>query len=300
MNIELDALPGESLLHKLLHYFRLHADIGKGFHITRPDVLLPYQSQRGESCKLSALAHAIGYIASVAKIPCLPLYKDRTYPRSLREIAKKHGSKVGEMYSLESLVATCHSSGFAAEISTPYNEDDYILALQTFIDRNLAPLVFFDLDLTEGDRQGFPYIGDGRNEHAAVAVAYYKNEYDETRFIVSHWEQYYDFDGMELARSACYSLVDKREVETFCKVVTSDEETAWVLKDKVRASDKVLEGVPERTASPMRDTDTPLKGKILAVSGRFFSSAKATVVDGEQDTAPDSLSDSPRYSCEYK
>ena len=288
--IDLNALPGESVYHKLLHYFRLHADRPRGFHITRPQVLLPNQAQRGESCKLAALAQAIRHSASVEKVACLPLYKDKTYPHSLREIAKQHGSKAGEMYSLQSLIRTCNSAGFEAETFAPYNEDDYILELQKLIDRNLAPMVFFDVDITSGPRCGLSRIGDGKNEHSSVIVAYYKTAFDETRFIMTHWGQYYDFDGMELALSACYSLVDKREIETFCKVSCPDSKTEWVLKDKVPIHYEVMRHIPERTALPMQDTDTPLKGKILAVTkarGRFFSSAKTMGVDSEHETAKD-------------
>ncbi len=199
------------------------------------------------------------------------------------------------MYSIESLIKTCNSAGYEAETYAPYNEDEYILQLQNLIDKNLAPMVFFDLDLTPMDRYGFPRIGDGENEHAAVVVGYYKNEYDETRFVVNHWGEYFDFDGMEPALSACHSLVEKRKVETFCKVMTAHGEKAWVLKTKAHQFGIPLEDVAEQTALPMQDTHTPLKGKILVVTepqparDRFFPSLTEIGEGAVKKTTKDSV-----------
>ncbi|WP_035892229.1 hypothetical protein, partial [Legionella oakridgensis] len=130
------------------------------------------------------------------------------------------------------------------------------------VDKNLAPVVFYDLDRTPGERYGFPRIGDGSNEHGATVVAYYKTESDETRFIVTMWGRYYDFDGMELALSACHSLVERRTPETFVKRMdTLVGKTCWMLNEG-KFSPAYL-----RTAPEMKPSDTPLKGKIVVITG---------------------------------
>ncbi|WP_133128115.1 hypothetical protein [Legionella nagasakiensis] len=260
--IDFDTLPGQSVLHKLLHYFKACADLKKGFHIIVPEVL-PAETQRGETCKLKALADSMQHAAYKAHATRPPLYKDRRYVGpSLRQLAKIHGSAVGEVYSLEMLLAICHDAGFSATTYAPFNEDEYILQVSQLVDKNLAPVVFYDLDKTPGERYGFPRIGDGSNEHGATVVAYYKTQYDETRFIVTMWGRYYDFDGMELALSACHSLVERRTPETFVKCMdTLMGKTCWIL-NKNRFHPAYL-----RTAHEMKPSDTPLKGKILVVTG---------------------------------
>lgn len=265
-SIDLSSLTGTDLTEKLLTYVRDFADIEKKFHLITP-VPLPGVPQRGETCKLKALAIAIEYAAQKAgRLTSIPLYKSRSQSISLRQLAKMHGSAVGEMYSLETLIATCHDAGFIAESYAPYNEDDYISQLEELLDKHLTPMIFFDINLTPGEREGFPQIAEGSNEHAAMVVGYYKNKYDETHFIVTFWNNYYDFDGMELALSACYSLAKKRKPETFCKVRDDSGITSWHLPENIHKHGRLLEYTPMRTASPQKDSDTPLKGKILVVT----------------------------------
>ncbi|MDI1351736.1 MAG: hypothetical protein PSV35_03050 [bacterium] len=265
MLIRLSQLKGEKLLHKLLNYFKLKES--KKFHITIPEVM-PTEDQRGETCKLKALSEAIQHTALQYKSSQLPIYKGRNnkYSKSLRQLAKELGSVQGEVYSLEMLQAICSRSGYESEVYSPFNPDEYIRQLEMLIDANLAPMVFYDLCLDQ-DRFGLPTIGDGKNEHAGVILGYYKNECDETHFIVSQWNNCWDFDGMELALSAYHSLTDKREVESFSKVWRHDtKNTSWVLSTRLSSSFYQVLPVPSRTSQAMNDTDTPLKGQIMVVT----------------------------------
>ena len=263
--INLSILSGKSVLHKLLNYYTKHADLKKKFHVITPEVI-PAETQRGENCKLKALADAISHTALKSKSKRFPLYKASKYSSSLRELAKKNGSVVGEVYSIEMLRKTCSDAGFESEVYSPGNTDDYVRTLEELVNANQAPMVFFDMDLGK-ERYGLPYIGDGNNEHASVVVGYYKNELDETHFIVTQWGRYYDFDGMELALSACHSLKDKRTEETFSKYYdTGLHNTQWLKKNPAPERFIKLESFPARTAAPMKDTDTPLKGNIMTVT----------------------------------
>lgn len=266
MKIDLESLAGTRLLHKLLSYIKIHGDTKKKFHITCPEVLHT-ELQRGETCKLKALSVAIKHLAESFKHPYPALYKNKTHPTSLRQIAKELGSVQGEVYSLELLKKVCHKAGFESESYQSLNTDEYILHLEMLIDKNNAPIVFYDASL-DGSRFGFPAIGDGNNEHAGVVVGYYKNEEDETHFIVSIWNSYFDFDGMELALSACHSLKDKRIPETFAKFFdATNQNTLWLLSkhEKYKMYLSQLD-VKLRTALPMKDQDTPLRGQIMIVT----------------------------------
>lgn len=222
--------------------------------------------QRGETCKLYALANAINQEASKQNIIPLPLYKNKMHAQvSLRQLAKKNGSSVGEMYSIESMVKTAHDAGFSASVFAPNNEFEYINCLKEELAKNKAPIVFFDLDSNPGLNFKHPYIGNGNNEHAAVVVGCYDTYYGDTHFIVMQYNEFYDFGGWELALSSMYSLNDKRNVETFRKVEKNNT-TMWVLDNAISSQCRVIEGVSSRVARPMSDMDTPLKGKIISVS----------------------------------
>ncbi len=158
-------------------------------------------------------------------------------------------------------MSVCRTAGFKAEAYAPNHEEDYIKTLITLVDDNQAPIVFFDLDKS----------WDGQNEHAAVVVGYYHNQSGETHFIITQFGLYYDFNGMELARSSLYSLKEQREAETFTKVWNaSNSATEWRLFPQKSISGMVLP-VPERTAKPKAESETALRGKIMVVTGPIIT-----------------------------
>lgn len=292
--IPIHVLPGNNVLHKLLNYFKARASLKDGFHIIVPTVTAS-AAQRGQNCKLVALANAIEHAANKAKVPHLPLYKNKRHTLSLRQLAKTYGgSKVGEMYSLESMITTSRCAGFEAVAYTAFNEDDYISQLKAYVDENQVPIVFYDADLSD-DRYGFPHIGDGKNEHAVIVVAYYYNKDHKIRFIVNSWGYFFDFDGLELAVSACHSLVDKREPETFRKCQALDGMNKWLLFNDIPTNAIPIADLPLRTADSIGSSDRSLKGKIMIIAGPiqsqhrqdFFTAVrldKKTIECGEENT----------------
>jgi hypothetical protein len=270
-HINFTTLSGVNIFEKLTLYVQQQADLTKPRGLTVP-LVVQTETQRGENCKLVALANAIEHAALITNTQRVPLYKNKSSPVSLRQFAKTYGSMVGEMYSLESLKSTCQAAGFMSKAYAPKSEESYILTIIQLIDDNLAPIIFFDLDNTRGERYGLPRMGDGKNEHAGVVGGYYTNALNETHFIILYWGQYYDIIARELALSSIHSLADRREVETFCKVLDPQGITKWVLFDRRHKFGAVMEGVPLRTASPMKPTDTALKGKILVVTNPIVPS----------------------------
>lgn len=249
--------PGATFQDKFLNYVKERA---LKFHIISP-LVLPAELQRGDNCKLKALADAALHIATVSngRVDGPRLYKAKGGGISLREYAKIYGSVVGEVYSLDTLRTVCEAAGFDSDAYMADEAEIYLAKLVELIEQNKAPIVFFDLDLTTYR----PYIGRGENEHAAVIAAYYKDGANKTRFIVTQWNNYYDYDGLELAQSSL-SLPNKREAETFTKCLdTRHNHHAWV-KNK-RAEHLEIEGLPKRTAAEMLDGELPLKGKIMVV-----------------------------------
>ena len=296
-DIDMHALKGSNLREKLLDYITTHEGTTKNSClILDAEETISQKNQRGETCKLVALANAIEHTAYKTKPlnPPIPLYKDKTSAVSLRQLAKQYtGSMVGEMYSVESLLMTCRAAEYEAEYYAPGEEDSYIQQLKILIDQGFSAMVFFDLDATPGSRHGKPRIGDGRNEHAAVAIGYYTDANEEIHFIVTHWDRFFDFDGQELALSSCHALANQREIETFCKVQHDDGKTSWVLKKHAPMFKKIVENTPDRTALPMAHNATPLKGKIIVVTNPrsdntnlFFSASKEKVQHGNEMEHP--------------
>lgn len=274
--IPLEELEGVTLQQRLAHYLETHAADATMQHVITP-LVIPFQEQRGESCKLAALGYAIAHTAKKEHKGAIPIYKDKTYPFSLRQIAKKiTGSQVGEMYSVEALLKVCLAVQYQPRAFKFLDEKQYIETLKQLTLKNLASIVFFDVQ-KEG---GIPYMGDGKNEHAAIVCGCYTNANDETRFIVTHWGCFFDFDGMELARSACQSLVEKRELETFAKIRDLEGKTMWVLKSHATELGEIIPSKGERTSLPLLEKETPLKGCFMVIEksftqapGQFFSAS---------------------------
>jgi len=228
-------------------------------------------SQVGETCKLKALHEVMTHFTNKERHPSIvPLYEDMTKKpspspfSSLFSIARDEGSQVGEMYSMESLERLCNTMDFDSEAIFPHTTDEYVSILRQKIDNQMLSIVFFDVDCTEGARFALPRIGDGGNEHAVILIGYYFNEWDETQFIAYCWDDYYIYDGMELALSA-FSLPKQHPPEVFFNDSVNpyrwsklDEKTILQLgaKNAVFICQKSREVV---------DSETSLKGGILSV-----------------------------------
>jgi hypothetical protein len=270
MPIDLDRLPQQSLHDKLYSYILMNNPQAMSVVHNLP---VP-EKQEGQTCKLCALSYSMRHAARLHNSRVVALYKKHQYTTSLRQIAKQLGSVVGEMYSIESLLGTCQQAGYDAEFYAPNREEEYITQLENLVNQNLAPMVFFDLERTSKNRNGQPMIGTGVNEHAATVVGYYRTKYDETHFIVTQWGFFYDLNGMELALSSFNSLSDSRDEEVFIKMRTrGNVKGRWHdirdVKNYEQLDLELLssEGIPVRRSKRLKDNETPLKGKIMVVTG---------------------------------
>lgn len=267
-SIDLTIYKGQSLSAKLTTYIEAHRDKTKKSGLIQPFYKIG-ATQFGQICKLKALNDAMNIYCSKYYGDCTPLHKYGVFSNSLRQMAKKNGSVVGEVYSIEMLRKIIQDAGFVSTAFSTTNVDEYIEVLQNYLDINQSSIVFFDLDQSY-ERHGFPYIGDGKNEHACTVIGYYKTHCDETRFIISQWDKYYDFNGMELALSACHSLSDNRKVETFSKRRDiQSKKTYWQLTSIECSPDESVSipHVPLRTALPMKAGEHSLKGTIVSIIG---------------------------------
>ena len=257
-------LAGVSLAEKLLNYCKTHAAPETLSHIALDEAeSCATDIQRGENCKLAALSHAIEHATFGSGYTRPPLYKNGNQDKvSLRQIAKRHGSTVGEIYTINQLLSICQDAQYTAEYFAPNNEEDYVSQLKSLVEIGLTPIVFFDANLELGLREGFPKIGDGEDEHAAIVIGCYTNEENDTRFLVTQWGEFFDFDGMELALSSCGSLLEKRHPESFCKVKIQGK-NKWMHEARIGSR----EVIAKRTALHPKDDHLPLKGKIMTVIG---------------------------------
>lgn len=194
--------------------------------------------QHGQTCKLYALSVAMGWQYTKCKgaipIPPPARKRDISYgynPKifqqqpqsqqqqqeksvaSLRKQAKeKYGSKVGEVYDHRTLLALAKENGFGQSRVIASNADEYVSHLKTEIDRNNAPVVFFDVS-----SQGEPIDVNSEREHGAVLGGYYVEKNDQLNFILLQWGEYFHVNASELLKSAG-QLSLSRKPEIFSKL----------------------------------------------------------------------------------
>lgn len=221
--------------------------------------------QKGETCKLVALHYCmlLSALASGKKVP--ELYENFLNP-SLLEFAINSDSAVGELYSTEAFQHIVKQTSFECHMPQPFNEDQYITEIENLINANKSTIVFFDVNIKDKDRYGYPQIGDGENEHSGVIVGYYRTAYDETHFIVHSWGGFYDFNGTELALSS-FQLQSQRKGEEFIAIPQKDGEIYWQSRQFYpdHAKYYTQKGWTHffKKAKDMPEDNTPLKGQVI-------------------------------------
>lgn len=176
-------------------------------------------TQHGHTCKIYALSLCMTWLYKKS----LPRYPQPLAARkrdltvkpltSLRSLAKKMGSKVGEIYSIHTLVQLAQSQGFSNTHILKSSPENYIKDICACIDQGKAPIIFFDVNKVTG----LPTEEASKNEHAALITGYFEDIHKELFFHVSHWGKFWIFNAAELMRSAD-NLLEDRTPETFYKV----------------------------------------------------------------------------------
>ncbi len=250
---------------QLLHYMRSNTTRPKtarlAAHLTGR--LMP---QRGESCKLKALYEAVSHSALVDGVTPIPLYKSGTHGASIRQAAKKVGSRVGEIYSLHQLTALAKHLAFPSVTYKAFNEDDYLAHLTALIDIGQPAVVFYEVDRDmRSGHYAHPAISKGEeNEHAILVVGYYRTAFDEVKLIVKNWDEYYEVDGMEMALSSL-NLPDTRTHETFGKVYYG-RTSEWTLLSRVeKERPELCEHIKVRKAFPISKSHVALRGHLFCI-----------------------------------
>lgn len=159
--------------------------------------------QKGPTCKLCALSMVITWLSQ----------KNSPTVKSIRSLAKQKGfTKVGEIYSPSSLVSLACEYGFNKTVVIDASKN-YAETLKEHIDRGDAPLVFFDVDTSNGK----PIKAHSEFEHSAVCMGYFYNLENELFFTLLHWGKPWVVSAKDLSESAGNLSID-RPPETFYKV----------------------------------------------------------------------------------
>lgn len=200
---------------------------------TKPNI----QNQRGQTCKLYALSNAMEWLSDTYSNQNTPhqvrknnkgIKPKNKKTISIRQRAKEMlGSKVGEVYGDLNLIKLAKDNGFDNFKSISCSTiAEYCAIIKSAIDKNLMPLVFFDVNVSDYN-QGQPYNSHGSHEHAAVVYGYYHTPKGELKFQIGQWGKFYDFSAVELAISN-FQLSKVRKAEKFIKF-----ENRWVNAEDV-------------------------------------------------------------------
>jgi hypothetical protein len=174
---------------------------------------IPLQSQRqiGHTCKVIALSNIENYFAEHCGFTAIPMHKLKTHPLSIRELAKQHGSKQGEVLEWRQWGAMLKDLGYTTK--TVEFGDDFTLFLQSITDalkKGNLPIIAFAVDESSGQPDPVPYKPEER-EHASVITAY---DSSKDQFTLKHWGGTYAVDAVTLFRSS-QALVDTRTQEHY-------------------------------------------------------------------------------------
>ena len=239
------------------------------------DPLVSLQVQRGQTCKLYGTSvamwqryHAKRSTHSGLKAPPMARKGDARElglpaETSLRQAAKeKFGSKVGEVYTGSALVGLANHFGFSGTQLLEPSPDEYIDALKQTLDQNKPAVVFFEVDV----RNGQPVSLGGTWEHAAVVCGYYYDKAGDLKFVVAQWGEFYVHDARSL-RDSAGQLKEVRDPESFIKI----PQAGWQEFEALREFHGVdAATIPEHLKAKMkiRHAEKPtsgLRNKILVV-----------------------------------
>lgn len=187
--------------------------------VAEPNNLLNLQQfkQYGETCKLLCLFLMMQICVDPSRKPDLvplglPLLDpngqdDKGGDETWYGIALSKGSQVGELHSMSTIEAISEKAGFPVQsLLADEDEASYITRLQQLVDRAIPVMVIFDVVIV-GANSGFPKkVNEHDNnydEHATLIVGHIADKNNNaTHFIAFHWEKFWIFDAIDLAKSA--------------------------------------------------------------------------------------------------
>ncbi|MFA6037539.1 MAG: ATP-binding protein [Legionellales bacterium] len=186
--------------------------------------LPPLFDQIGESSKIVSFASALHWLyqsdPSQHPYPPFPTKRDahkimgpNVQLQSVRHTAKKHGSKVGEIYDMREFTKLAQEYGYENNISylKCITVNDFETHIINAVQNNDLLTVFFD-----ADDKGSPGKFNGVREHSALVLGYAKNQKNEISLILQHWGQYY-LEDINAVFESSQNLQDKRNPEVFIK-----------------------------------------------------------------------------------
>jgi hypothetical protein len=172
------------------------------------------QTQQGPNCGFYALSIVMEYWkARGDAATTFPARKrdvpgtdaDREGVTSLRSLGKAVGSltmpdsgqmSTGGVFDAQQLAEVAKAADFAAKVYSPGTHDKFLKALCTIIDRDIPPIVAFDVE------KGDPVQSGGQHSHWGVIIGYYRDK-DVLHLLATHGHgKYYSWPASGLADSS--------------------------------------------------------------------------------------------------
>lgn len=190
------------------------------------------QKQHGLTCQINALSMAMQWLHQTYQTAKpFPVRKqfyanddksnpDRKNQLSLRNIAKKCGSAIGEMYHMEKLREIAQRNGYShvdiVDATDPkngeINPNQYLSTLIKAIKNGEAPIVFYNSDI-----HGDPFHEKSNTcEHAAIIIGYFMHQNENIGLCFFAMQSYvYSWIPAKNLIASTNALSTKREPATY-------------------------------------------------------------------------------------
>jgi hypothetical protein len=159
--------------------------------------------QTGHNCKITAIASIERYFSEIMDYASIPLHKRYSHSSliSIRQIAKKFGSKQGELLEAKQMEDILNYIGYEAQLESCDTIEKLRHIIFTYLKLELPIITVFAVQRScvGEEEKGEPSAQyDGENEHAAIIMGY--NESTDS-VILMHWGEYHSCSIIQLFNS---------------------------------------------------------------------------------------------------
>jgi len=156
-------------------------------------------AQRGPTCGIYALAAVLQAYGS-AILATKDHHQNAQANFSLRQKAKELGfTTIGELFNAEQVATLAQKIGRVGARAVSVGSVNFFAEIKKAIDQNKLVMIPFCVDDTP-QNAGYP-AQHGNNAHWCLALGYYAPNLPGRKVLVTHWDNYFDFDAAALQTS---------------------------------------------------------------------------------------------------
>ncbi len=156
-------------------------------------------AQRGPTCgiyALTAVLQAYGNVIAATKNHA----QNPQSNYSLRQMAKELGfTTIGELFNAEQVATLAQRIGRVGARAVSVGSVNFFAEIKKAIDQDKLVMIPFCVDTNQATA-GYP-AQHGNNAHWCLALGYYAPNLPGRKVLVTHWDNYFDFDAAALQTS---------------------------------------------------------------------------------------------------